>query len=147
MLTQSIMNTMSKIDYKYNEDKLLNEFASYVDKTYAKHYSKDKYQSTEFIIDSGHGEGFCFLTSSSVAKPNRTLGKPNYSRVENTLAKSQPRTTTSSRVTAQPALPPWYERNGRTHHRHKLSAKQSWFSTKRWRARRRIHGFTRGGGN
>ena len=31
---------MSKIDYKYNEDKLLKEFASYVDKTYAKHYSK-----------------------------------------------------------------------------------------------------------
>ena len=59
MLTQSIMNTMSKINYKYNEDKLLKEFASYVDKTYAKHYSKDKYQSTEFIIDSGHGEGFC----------------------------------------------------------------------------------------
>ena len=53
------MNTLSKIDYKYNEDKLLKEFASYVDKTYAKHYSKDKYQSTEFIIDSGHGEGFC----------------------------------------------------------------------------------------
>ena len=43
MLTQSIMNTMSKINYKYNEDKLLKEFASYVDKTYAKHYSKDKY--------------------------------------------------------------------------------------------------------
>ena len=25
---------MSKINYKYNEDKLLKEFASYVDKTY-----------------------------------------------------------------------------------------------------------------
>ena len=59
MMTQSIMNTMSNINYKYNEDKLLKEFASYVDKTYEKHYSKDKYQSTEFIIDSGHGEGFC----------------------------------------------------------------------------------------
>ena len=35
------MNTMSKINYKYNEDKLLKEFASYVDKTYGKHYSKD----------------------------------------------------------------------------------------------------------
>ena len=54
------MNTMSKINYKYNEDKLLKEFASYVDKTYDQTLLvEDKYQSTEFIIDSGHGEGFC----------------------------------------------------------------------------------------
>ena len=59
-VTQSIMNTMSKkIDYKYNEGELLKEFAQYVDKTYDQHYSLTKYQSTEFIIDSGHGEGFC----------------------------------------------------------------------------------------
>ena len=60
---QSIMNTMrmfsKKIDYKYNEDKLIKEFASYIDNTYDQHYSLNKYQSTEFIIDSGHGEGFC----------------------------------------------------------------------------------------
>ena len=24
-----------------------------------KHYSQNKFQATEFIIDSGHGEGFC----------------------------------------------------------------------------------------
>jgi len=57
------MNTMrmfnKKIDYKYNEDKLIKEFASYIDNTYDQHYSLNKYQSTEFIIDSGHGEGFC----------------------------------------------------------------------------------------
>ena len=47
------------IDYKYNEDKSLKELASYIDKTYDQHYSLNKYQSTEFIIDSGHGEGFC----------------------------------------------------------------------------------------
>ena len=59
-VTQSIMNTMSKkIDYKYNEGELLKEFAQYVDTTYDQHYSLNKYQSTEFIIDSGHGEGFC----------------------------------------------------------------------------------------
>ena len=59
-VTQSIMNTMSKkIDYKYNEGELLKEFAQYVDNTYDQHYSLNKYQSTEFIIDSGHGEGFC----------------------------------------------------------------------------------------
>ena len=57
------MNTMrmfsKKIDYKYNEDKLIKEFARYIDNTYDQHYSLNKYQSTEFIIDSGHGEGFC----------------------------------------------------------------------------------------
>ena len=47
------------IDYKYNEDQLLKELSSYIDATYQKHYSLNKYQSTEFIIDSGHGEGFC----------------------------------------------------------------------------------------
>ena len=58
-VTQSIMNTMSnKIDYKYNEGELLKEFAQYVDNTYDQHYSLNKYQSTEFIIDSGHGERF-----------------------------------------------------------------------------------------
>ena len=47
------------IDYKYNEDVLIKQFQEYVDKTYGQHYSKDKFQATEFIIDSGHGEGFC----------------------------------------------------------------------------------------
>lgn len=50
---------MSEINYKYNEDKLLREFASYVDQTYDQHYSLNKFQATEFILDSGHGEGFC----------------------------------------------------------------------------------------
>ena len=45
--------------YKYNEDKALLELKEYVDSTYDAHYSKNKFQSTEFIIDSGHGEGFC----------------------------------------------------------------------------------------
>ena len=40
------------IDYKYNEDKSLTELASYIDNTYDQHYSLNKYQSTEFIIDS-----------------------------------------------------------------------------------------------
>jgi hypothetical protein len=54
------MITMSKeIDYKYNERVLIEEFSQYIDNTYDQHYSLNKYQSTEFIIDSGHGEGFC----------------------------------------------------------------------------------------
>jgi len=49
----------NKIDYKYNEGELLKEFSQYIDKTYDQHYSLNKYQSTEFIIDPAHGEGFC----------------------------------------------------------------------------------------
>jgi hypothetical protein len=47
------------IDYKYNEGKLLKELGEYIDKTYGEHYSQNKFQATEFIIDGGHGEGFC----------------------------------------------------------------------------------------
>ena len=48
-----------KIDYKYNEGELIKQFAEYVDGTYKQHYSLNKFQATEFIMDSGHGEGFC----------------------------------------------------------------------------------------
>ena len=44
--------------YKFNEDKLLEEFKEYVNKTYAGHYSKNSFQASEFIIDCGHGMGF-----------------------------------------------------------------------------------------
>ena len=49
-----------KIDYKFNEKNLINELQEYIDKTYTNgHYNKDKFQATEFIIDGGHGTGFC----------------------------------------------------------------------------------------
>ena len=47
------------IDYKYNEDGLLDELRQYVDATYNQHYAQSKIQTTEFIIDNGHGIGFC----------------------------------------------------------------------------------------
>ena len=50
---------MKTIEYKYNEGDLIDELKKYIDQTYSEHYSKDKFQATEFIIDSGHGEGFC----------------------------------------------------------------------------------------
>tara|TARA_B100001057_G_C22796202_1_gene929704 strand:+ start:240 stop:533 length:294 start_codon:yes stop_codon:yes gene_type:complete len=50
---------MKKIEYKYNEGTLIDDLREYIDQTYSEHYSKDKFQATEFIIDSGHGEGFC----------------------------------------------------------------------------------------
>ena len=45
--------------YKFDEDKTLKEIKKYIDSTYDAHYSKSKFQATEFILDSGHGEGFC----------------------------------------------------------------------------------------
>ena len=45
--------------YKFNEDKNLLELKAYIDDTYGQHYASDKYQATDVIIDSGHGEGFC----------------------------------------------------------------------------------------
>ena len=48
-----------KIDYKYNEGELIKELQAYVDATYGEHYSLNKFQATEFIIDAGHGDGFC----------------------------------------------------------------------------------------
>lgn len=48
-----------EINYKYSEDSILEELTDYINKTYSQHYSQNKYQATEFIIDSGHGEGFC----------------------------------------------------------------------------------------
>ena len=50
---------MAKINYKFKENETLQELKSYVDDTYGQHYATDKYQATDVIIDSGHGEGFC----------------------------------------------------------------------------------------
>ena len=47
------------MEYKYSEDKILSELKEYIDSTYDEHYSQNKYQATEFILDIGHGEGFC----------------------------------------------------------------------------------------
>ena len=44
--------------YKFNEGALIQELKEYIDSTYGGHYSKNKFQSTEFISDCGHGIGF-----------------------------------------------------------------------------------------
>lgn len=46
-------------EYKFNEGELIREFEKYVQATYDTHYSEEKFQATEFIIDGGHGTGFC----------------------------------------------------------------------------------------
>jgi|TARA_R100001163_G_C5067226_1_gene206206 hypothetical protein len=45
--------------YNFNEDKIIKEIKSYISNTYSQHYVSGKYQATDMIIDSGHGEGFC----------------------------------------------------------------------------------------
>tara|TARA_Y100000114_G_scaffold37922_1_gene33504 strand:+ start:110 stop:370 length:261 start_codon:yes stop_codon:yes gene_type:complete len=44
---------------KFNEDKVLVWVENYIRATYDAHYSKNKIQTTEFVFDSDHGEGFC----------------------------------------------------------------------------------------
>ena len=48
------------VNYKFKEDKILDDIKKYVRKTYSSHYAQtNKYQATEIIIDQGHGTGFC----------------------------------------------------------------------------------------
>ena len=47
------------IEYKFQERRNIIELKEYIDETYGEHYASDKYQATDVIIDSGHGEGFC----------------------------------------------------------------------------------------
>jgi hypothetical protein len=64
--------TNTDIDYKYSEDRLIKELKEYVDATYGEHYSQNKFQTTEFIIDNGLGLGF---TLGNVIKYTQRYGK------------------------------------------------------------------------
>lgn len=64
--------------YKFNEEALIKELKEYVDSTYDQHYSKNNFQSSEFIMDCGHGMGF-FL--GNVLKYTQRYGhKDGYNR-------------------------------------------------------------------
>jgi hypothetical protein len=65
---------MEDINYKFNEDRILNELRAYIDATYGEHYSHTKFQSAEFIFDSGHGVGF---TIGNIMKYAQRYGKKN----------------------------------------------------------------------
>ena len=64
------------MNYKFNEDKLITELQKYVDSTYGEHYSTDKYQATDIIIDSGHGTGFNLGNVIKYAKRYGKKGGP-----------------------------------------------------------------------
>ena len=66
--------------YKFNEDKVLEELTKYIDGTYDQHYSMNKIQSTEFIFDANHGDGFCI---GNIIKYAQRYGKKNgYNRAD-----------------------------------------------------------------
>ena len=63
---------MKQPNYKFNEGALIKELHSYIDSTYNAHYGQGGLQSSEVIIDRGHGLGF-FL--GNVDKYNARYGK------------------------------------------------------------------------
>ena len=68
------------IAYKFNENELIRELQDYIDSTCSAHYSRNKFQSTEFIIDCGHGQGFAL---GNVLKYVQRYGKKDgYNRAD-----------------------------------------------------------------
>ena len=67
-----------KINYKFNEHKLIQELTDYINNTYGEHYASDKYQATDVIIDSGHGQGFALGNIMKYAQ--RYGNKDGYNR-------------------------------------------------------------------
>ena len=65
---------MNNLNYVFNEESYLKEIKDGIDKTYSSHYAQNKIQSTEFITDAGHGEGFCI---GNIIKYAQRYGKKN----------------------------------------------------------------------
>jgi|TARA_Y100000385_G_C13060682_1_gene624250 hypothetical protein len=61
-----------QLNYKFNEGALIKELQAYIDSTYDAHYGQGGLQSSEVIVDRGHGLGF-FL--GNVDKYNARYGK------------------------------------------------------------------------
>jgi len=59
-------------DFKFSEDTNLDRLLDYVAATYNSHYSGERYQATDLIIDAGHGTGFCI---GNVIKYAKRYGK------------------------------------------------------------------------
>lgn len=59
-------------DNRFNEKEAIKLLSDYIDSTYGKHYSMNKIQSTEFIFDAGHGDGFCL---GNIIKYAQRFGK------------------------------------------------------------------------
>ena len=70
------IDTIKTVPYKYNEGKYLREVTDYVNSTYGQHYSRKNFQATEFIIDGGHGTGFCIGNVLKYAQRYGHKGSP-----------------------------------------------------------------------
>jgi hypothetical protein len=66
--------------YKYNEPTLVQELMDYIDDTYDQHYSQSKFQTTEFVIDNGHGMGFALGNVMKYAQRYGKKGSPDDAR-------------------------------------------------------------------
>jgi len=62
------------VNYKFREDKILNEIKAYIGNTYNQHYANGKYQATDIILDTGHGDGFAL---GNIMKYAMRYGKKN----------------------------------------------------------------------
>ena len=58
-VAEATEKVVKRIPYKFQEDRSIKELLEHINSTYDSHYSKEKFQATEFIIDGGHGTGFC----------------------------------------------------------------------------------------
>jgi hypothetical protein len=66
------MEKNMKPNYKFNEGNLIAEIQQYIDSTYNAHYGQGGLQSSEVIIDRGHGQGFFH---GNIDKYNGRYGK------------------------------------------------------------------------
>ena len=73
-----------RINYKFNEDKILKLIKENIDATYNQHYANKKYQATDMIIDAGHGESFCI---GNIMKYAMRCGKKEYNSTQAELYK------------------------------------------------------------
>ena len=73
-------NKKDKVEYKFSELQNLAELRDYIDSTYKSHYSKNKFQSTEFISDCGNGIGFAIGNILKYAQRYGKKGTPEDAR-------------------------------------------------------------------
>lgn len=66
--------------FKYNEDKVLQDFYNYIMSTYGQHYvGKNNIQTMDLIISTGHAESFCISNVLKyVARYGKKSGKRNH---------------------------------------------------------------------
>lgn len=67
------------IQYKFNENKVVEDLKKYIDFTYDQHYAQAKTQTTEIVFENGHGEGFCI---GNIIKYAQRFGKKNGKNTE-----------------------------------------------------------------